>query len=354
MPAFFNFSAGPAALPGPVRHRLADLLGAPADAPGLLELSHRGPEFTDVAERLNAALRRILGIGDAHELLLMPGGAQLQFALLPMNLGAGARVGYVDSGYWGRAAIEQAERSATVVTVGSSRAGGYRELPAITEVPADLRYLHYCGNETIHGLQFAAPPESPLPVIADLSSEILSRPYPFASLAGFYASAQKNLGIPGVTLVALRRDLLERAARELPSILSYRAWGDARSLPNTPVTAAWVVALAVVEWIEAEGGLTAMAARNRAKADALYACLDRHDCFETPVHGAARSQMNVVFRVREREREAALLARAEAAGIIGLAGHRAVGGLRASLYNAIEPSAVAALVALLDEFAAQD
>lgn len=348
-----NFSAGPGALPGPVRERLTELFGAPPDAPSLLEVSHRGPEFADVAERLMAALRRLMQLGDAHELLLMPGGAQLQFALLPMNLAGGARAGYIDSGYWSRAAIEQAERCTDVLVLASGAAGEYTALPTCTDVPTDLAYLHYCGNETIHGLQFDAPPASTLPLVADLSSEMLSRPYPFASLAGWYASAQKNLGIPGVTLVALRRDLLARASRTLPSIVQYSTWIKTQSMPNTPVTAAWIVALAVLEWIEAEGGLEAMAQRNRRKADTLYACLDRHPCFETPVRGAGRSTMNVVFRLRDRSREPSLLERAAREGFVGLAGHRAVGGLRASLYNAVEPAAVDALVGFLDDFAAR-
>ena len=352
MTQVLNFSAGPAALPLAVRERLAETLQVPPDhAPSLMELSHRGPQFTDLAARLHAGLRALLGLGDSHELLLMSGGAQLQFALLPMNLAAGRPAAYIESGHWSTLAIKQAQTVTEVLIAGSSKASGFTTVPALGAVPKDAAYLHYCGNETIHGVQFSAPPTSDLPVIADLSSEIFSRPYPFEQLAGVYASAQKNLGIPGLTLLALRRDLVNRSPKSLPAILSYADWAKSDSMPNTPVSIAWYVTLEMVEWIQREGGLPAMAARNAAKATLLYGCLDRHDAYETPVAQAARSQMNVVFRLQDRARERAFLAEAAAAGLIGLEGHRAVGGIRASLYNAIELSEVETLVAFMDEFA---
>ncbi len=352
MTQIHNFGAGPTGLPLAVRERLADALQVPFDhAPSLLEVSHRGARFLEVSTRLRAGLRTLLGLGDSHEILLMSGGAQLQFALLPMNLAASGTATYLESGHWSRTAVAQARPVSRVEIVGSSAATGFTTLPAVGPVPSDAAYLHYCGNETIHGVQFSAPPTAESPVIADLSSEIFSRPYPFSELAVVYASAQKNLGIPGLTVVAMRRDLLERSPRSLPPILSYRAWAEAESMPNTPATAAWLATMEMVEWMLREGGLPVMAARNAAKAAAVYACLDRHDCFETPVAREARSSMNVVFRLVDRAEEPEFLKAANAAGLLGLEGHRAVGGMRVSLYNAIEMSSVEALVAFLDAYA---
>ena len=281
----------------------------------------------------------------------MSGGAQLQFALLPMNLAAQGTAAYVESGHWSKTAIAQARAVARVEVVGSGAETGFTTLPTLGAVPEDAAYLHYCGNETIHGVQFASPPPSNVPVIADLSSEIFSRPYPFAELGVVYASAQKNLGIPGLTVVAIRRDLLDRVPKSLPTILSYRSWSEAESMPNTPVTAAWLVAMEMVEWIQREGGLSEMATRNGAKATLLYECLDRHACFQPAVAREARSSMNVVFRLKDRTREPAFLKAANEAGFLGLEGHRAVGGIRVSLYNPVALQSVQGLVAFLDEYA---
>jgi phosphoserine aminotransferase len=323
----------------------------PDGEPSLLELSHRGPRFTDIAERLRTGLRGLLGLDDSYEILLLPGGAQLQFALIPMNLAAQAPAAYVESGYWSKLAIQQARAVAQVHVVASSASTGFTTLPALGAPSAESAYLHYCGNETIHGVQFSAPPVCDVPVIADLSSEICSRPYPFAGLDAFYASAQKNLGIPGLTLLVMKRALLARVPASLPPILSFRAWSESGSMPNTPTTAAWIACLEVVQWIEEEGGLIAMAARNAVKAERLYACLDRHDAFEAPVAREARSPMNVVFRLKNREREPEFLRAAAGAGFVGLEGHRAVGGIRASLYNAVTLESVEALVDFLDKWA---
>lgn len=347
-----NFGAGPAAIPDPVRLRLHGMLElGPDGAPSLLEVSHRSPRFTEVAERLRAGLRRLFELDDSYEILLMPGGAQMQFALLPMNFGAEGPVAYVESGYWSKTAIQQARAVSQVNVIATSAESGFTALPTVPERAAGTAYLHYCGNETVHGVQFPNALACDVPVIADLSSEICSRPYAFSTLDAFYASAQKNLGISGVTLLVLRRDLLERVPASLPPILSYRSWAESGSLPNTPATAAWIACLEVVRWIEDEGGLAAMAARNATKAQRLYACLERLDVFELPVQREARSQMNVVFRVRDREREPALLRAASEAGFVGLEGHRAVGGLRASLYNAVSLESVDAFVDFLERWA---
>lgn len=355
MTQIHNFGAGPTGLPLAVRERLAESFQVPLDhSPSLLEVSHRGGRFLEVATRLRSGLRTLFGLGDSHELLLMSGGAQLQFALLPMNLAAEGSAAYLESGHWSKTAIAQARAVARVEVVGSGAENGFTTLPTFGAIPTDAAYLHYCGNETIHGVQFVSPPRSParnVPVIADLSSEIFSRPYPFAELGVVYASAQKNLGIPGLTVVAIRRDLLDRVPKSLPPILSYRSWSEAESMPNTPVTAAWLVTMEMVEWIQREGGLSEMAARSKAKATLLYECLDRHACFQPPVAREARSSMNVVFRLEDRTREPAFLKAANEAGFLGLEGHRAVGGIRVSLYNPVELQSVQRLVAFLDEYA---
>ncbi len=353
MSRIWNFSAGPGALPDEVRARVADALGVRADfAPSIVELSHRGPAFTDVAVRLRTRLRAIMELGDDHEILLMAGGAQLQFALMPMNLAAGRTAAYIDSGHWSRLAIEQAGEAASIVVAGSGVRSGYTSLPAIGAVSPNCAYLHYCGNETAHGVQFPAPPEAgDVPLVADLSSEILSRPYDFGRLGMIYACAQKNLGIAGLTVVVIRRDLLERSPATLPPILSYREWARSATMPNTPCTIAWYVTLEMLEWVEREGGVAAMAARNAAKAAALYACIDRTGFYVNQVDPACRSTMNVVFRLADRTREPAFLAAAGEAGLVGLEGHRAVGGIRVSLYNAVPMAAVEQLVAFMDDFA---
>jgi phosphoserine aminotransferase len=354
MPRVHNFSAGPGPIPLAVRHRIADTLHVPADgAPSVIEVSHRSAPFLDVAERLETGLRRLMGLDDAHQILLMSGGAQLQFAMLPLNLAANAVPAYVDSGYWSRLAIEQARPLGPLTVCASGEATQYTALPTITDVPAGAAYLHFCSNETIQGLQFAAPPRTDVPLVADLSSEFLSRPYPFRDLGVAYACAQKNLGVAGLTVVVVRRDLLARSPQSLPSMLSYAAWSQAAPMPNTPCTFAWYVAMEVVEWIEREGGLAAMAARNAEKAARLYAALDADPAFELPARVHDRSPMNVVFRLADRSREPALRAAATAAGIVGIEGHRAVGGFRVSLYNAVPLEAVDHLIGVLQEFSRQ-
>lgn len=348
-----NFSAGPAALPDEVRFNVAEALSVPPDfQPSVMEISHRGPAFADIAERLMAGLRRLTGLGDEHAICLLQGGAHLQFAMLPMNLAAGRAAAYLDSGHWAGKAIDEARRITKVHIAGSGEGGNYRSLPAVDPaLPDDVAYLHYCGNETIHGLQFPEPPEAGgVPLAADLSSEIFCREYPFHRLGMAYAGTQKNLGISGLTLVVLRRDLLERIPEILPKILDYRTWADSDSLINTPPTLAWYVMLEVVEWIERQGGLAGLGERNRQRAAKLYAAIDGSGFYNNPVEPAQRSIMNVPFLVPDAELEPVFVREAEAAGMPGLKGHRAVGGLRASLYNGLDDGAVDALTGFMADF----
>jgi len=366
MTIIHNFSAGPAALPWPVRERLAGEFGLDsAHTPSVVEISHRGPRFEAVAERLQAGIRRLAGIGDEHAVVLMQGGAHLQFAMLPMNLARAHSAAFVLTGHWGEKAFAESRRivDSRVVASGAYSDDGddarrYCDIPELGHLPADAAYLHYTGNETIHGVQFDRPPVAAVPLAADLSSEFLSRPYPFADLGLAYAGAQKNLGVAGLTVVLIRRDLLERIPDDLPAYFDYRTWVDSGSMCNTPCTFAWFVAAETIEWIESfsrpgEHPLEGMGRRNRARADRLYQAIDHSDFYANPVALDARSIMNVPFVITAADSETLtrrFVDQAEQAGMPGLKGHRAVGGLRASLYNALDPAAVDDLVGFMQEF----
>lgn len=346
-----NFSAGPAALPDAVRERVADALVVPADrAPSVMEISHRGARFDAIAEELQARLRGLTGVGEDHEILLLHGGANLQFAWLPMNLAADRTPAYLLSGYWGEKALAEARRLGSAVAVGDSADKGYTDLPELGHLPADCAYLHFTGNETIHGLQFSEPPAAGVGLAADLSSEFLSRPYPYDRLAFAYAGAQKNLGIAGLTIVLIRRDLLERIPDGLPRYLDYRRWVESGSMLNTPVTFAWYVALEVTRWIEECGGLGALGERNAARAGRLYEFIDHSDFWSNPVAAHCRSVMNIPFFAADDSLTSDVVAAAETAGLLGLKGHRALGGLRASLYNALNDDAVETLIDFLGHY----
>ncbi len=334
-----------------MRLRLADALSVPADfAPSVMEISHRGPVFGRLAEELFERLRALMGVGSDHEILLLHGGANLQFAWLPMNLAAGRTAAYLLSGHWGEKALAEAQRIGRASVVGSNKAIDYADVPEIGHLPADCAYLHYTGNETIHGVQFERPPAAAVPLVADLSSEFLSRPYPYADLAFAYAGAQKNLGIAGLTVVLIRRDMLDRIPDGLPKYLDYRSWVESGSMLNTPVTFAWYVALEVLRWIEASGGIEALGRRNKARADRLYAAIDHSDFWSNPVIPHARSMMNVPFFAADEALIMPFVQASEQAGLMGLKGHRALGGLRASLYNALDDDAVENLIDFLQEF----
>ncbi|MDR9389095.1 MAG: 3-phosphoserine/phosphohydroxythreonine transaminase [Wenzhouxiangella sp.] len=356
-----NFSAGPSALPRSVRQDIADELSPRSDAtPSIIEVSHRGPAFGQLAEELSQRLAALTGVGDSHHLMLLQGGANLQFAQLPLNLAQHAPAGFIVTGHWGEKAMAEAKRVGQTRLIATTQDSGYTELPEAFVCDHPVAYAHITGNETVHGVQFDRPPElndatgQAVPMVADLSSEFLSRVYPYASLAGFYAGTQKNLGVPGLTIVGLAKDWWAQAPAQrdqpLAKYLDYQAWIDAQSMLNTPSTFAWYVALKMLRWIEDQGGLEVIEQRNRAKAERLYACIDGSGLYTNPVDPAARSMMNVVFRLVDARLHDAFLAGAEQAGLLGLKGHRAVGGLRASLYNAIEADAVGALVEYMQQF----
>jgi len=346
-----NFSAGPAALAPQVRARVAEALSLKTDGePSVAEISHRGKRFLAIAEELESRLKALMGIDEEHALLLLHGGANLQFAQLPLNLAQGRRPAYLISGHWGQKALAEAQRVSKPAMVGSSEENGFIDLPEMGHLPAECAYLHFTGNETINGLQFSQPPSVAVPLAADLSSEFLSRPYPYADLGFAYAGAQKNLGIAGLTVVMIRRDLLDRIPADLPRFLDYRTWVNSDSMYNTPATLAWFVALETVRWIDENGGLVGMAERNQAKAETLYSAIDDSGFYSNSVSEAARSMMNVPFWTADEALVAGFVAEAEDAGLQGLKGHRALGGLRASLYNALDLEAVRALVDFMQDF----
>ncbi len=338
-------------LPVEVRRRLSQALAvAPDGMPSVAEISHRGARFGEIAEELLARLRQLMAVTDEHEILLLHGGANLQFAWLPMNLASDRTPAYLLTGHWGEKALAEARRLGRAEVVGSSEQQGYSEVPEIGHLPDRCAYLHYTGNETIHGVQFEKPPELDVPLAADLSSEFLSRPYPYRDLAFAYAGAQKNLGIAGLTIVLIRRDLLDRIPDGLPAYLDYRSWVASDSMFNTPVTLAWFVALEVCRWIESMGGLTALGERNRCRAERLYQVIDASDFWSNPVAGYCRSVMNVPFFAADETQVPRFVAAAERAGLTGLKGHRALGGLRASLYNALDDDAVENLIDFMRDY----
>lgn len=359
MPRVFNFYAGPATLPEPVLQQLqSDIADYQGSGLSLIETSHRSSEYDAVHGRAMSLIRELLQVPDSHEVLLLAGGATLQFAMVPMNLAPGGPEGpsQVDmtlSGSWARKAAADARTMATVRTLFDGGDSGYTTLPdaALLKPATDSAYLHITSNETIEGLQWKKFPRTQTPLVADMSSDILSRPIPVEEFGVIYAGAQKNLGPAGVTVVIVRRDLMDRVPDGVPAYLRYRTHAEKSSLYNTPpVFPIWALSL-VLEWIVGEGGLGAVAERNRRKAAALYEAIDESDgYYRCPVDPSVRSDMNVVFRLPEESLEKRFVAAAAERGMIGLKGHRSVGGVRASIYNAMPESGVEKLVAFMRDF----
>jgi phosphoserine aminotransferase len=351
----YNFAAGPAMLPLEVleqaRAELTDWHGAGAS---VMEISHRGKAFVAVAAEAESDLRALLAIPANYKVLFVQGGATLQFAAIPLNLAAaGAAVDYVNTGAWSAKALAEARRHARVNVIADGKASNYFALPPASEwrPSADAAYLHYTPNETISGLEFHAVPESRAPLVADMSSTLLSRPIDVERFGLIYAGAQKNIGPAGLTVVIVREDLLGRARADIPTVLDYRAVAAENSMLNTPPTFAWYLAGLVFKWLRRQGGLAAIAERNRAKAELLYRYIDGSGWYRNPIDPPARSWMNVTFRLKEPALEAEFAAEAAAAGLTNLDGHRSVGGMRASLYNAMPLAGVEALVAFMRDFA---
>jgi len=352
----FNFSAGPSTLPDAVVEQAqAELPDWQGLGCSVMEVSHRGKPFVALAERCEAALRRLMGIPESYAVLFLAGGAQTQFAAVPLNLASarGRLAGYVNTGSWSTKAIGEARRFTAVHVAATSEADGFRHVPPRAEwdVNRDCVYLHYTPNETIGGVEFHWTPEvGDIPLVADMSSMILSRPVDVSQHGLIYAGAQKNAGISGITLVIVRRDLLGGADPKTPSTIDYAVQTRQRSMANTPATFPWYITSLVFDWLEREGGVEEMARRNARKAEKIYAAIDGSSFFSNPVALADRSFMNVTFFLADPALDGQFLTRAEEAGLVGLKGHRSVGGMRASLYNAMPEAGADRLVEVMREF----
>jgi len=352
-----NFGAGPAALPLPVLERVREeLLDHSGTGMSVMEMSHRSAAFEGIIQKAEADLRILMGLGSDHAVLFLQGGASLQFAMVPANLrAAGASADYVVSGHWAKAALKEAQTSGRARAAGTTEASAFDRVPAQEELDLDpgAAYLHYTSNNTIYGTQWAIAPEPPaeVPLVCDASSDALSRPIDVSRYGLIYAGAQKNLGPAGVTLVVVRKDLLERTPGGLPAMLDYRLMAEKASLYNTPPTFAIYVVGLVLEWLLRAGGLAEAGRRNEAKAARLYAAIDASGGFyRGHAQPGSRSRMNVTFRLPSEELEKAFLKEAQAERLDGLKGHRSVGGLRASIYNACPMESVEALAGFMGEF----
>ena len=354
MARVFNFSAGPAALPLEVLEELkAGLPDWQGGGMSVMEISHRSKAFMAVAEQAEADLRELMGISDDYSVLFLQGGATQQFALIPMNLAEeGQTVDQLVTGSWSKKALKEGQALRNVNVVASGADSSFTDVPARDswQLTPDAAYFHYCANETIGGLEFHEPPEvGGVPLVADMSSTILSRPIDVNKFGLIYAGAQKNIGPAGLTIVIVRKDLIKKG-RPASDILNYAAHADGGSMMNTPPTFAWYMAGLVFAWIKRQGGLEAMGAFNKAKSDKLYAAIDGSDFYANPVAHNYRSWMNIPFTLAKPELDGEFLAQAEKAGLMNLKGHRSVGGMRASIYNAVPMEAIEALLDLMQEF----
>lgn len=351
----YNFSAGPAMLPEPVLRRAQEEM---TDWHGsgmcVAEMSHRGKEFMAIATQAEADLRELLAIPTNYRVLFLQGGASSQFAMVPMNLvGAIGQADYLNTGSWSKKAIAEGHRYCAVHIAASTQAEHFTRAPAQQELDlsSTAAYVHYTPNETIEGVEFPYIPETgTVPLVADMSSTLLSRPVDVARYGLIYAGAQKNIGPAGLTIVILREDLIGATMVGTPTMFDYRVHAESGSMYNTPPTYAWYLAGLVFQWLKDLGGLAAMAEINRRKAASLYAAIDGSDFYANPVEPASRSWMNIPFTLADPSRDEAFLAGARTHGLLTLKGHRSVGGMRASIYNAMPEAGVAALIDYMREF----
>ena len=358
MTRVFNFSAGPAALPEPVLRQAAEeMLDWHGSGMSVMEMSHRGKEFIAIHAEAESLLRKLLGVPANYKVLFMQGGAIGENAIVPMNMLRGKTgADYIDTGEWSKKSLKEAQKYCTVNVAASAKDSGYTRIPPREswKLDADAAYVHICSNETIGGVQYHWTPDvGAVPLVADMSSDILSRPVDVARYGLIYGGAQKNIGPSGLTIVIVRDDLIGHALPACPSAFDYKLVADNDSMYNTPPTYAIYIAGLVLNWIHKQGGLAAMEAHNRKKAGLLYDYLDTTTFYKCPVAEEDRSLMNVPFKLKDESLDEAFLKGAQARHMVQLKGHRSVGGMRASIYNAMPIDGVKALVAYMKEFEAQ-
>jgi len=351
----YNFSAGPAALPEEVLQQAREeMLDWQGSGMSVMEMSHRGKEYMSIAEAAEADVRELMAIPSNYKVLFLQGGASSQFAMIPMNLLQDKMTAdYINTGAWSKKAIKEADRYCKVHVAGSSEDSGFTTVPKHDELvltPASA-YVHYTPNETIGGVEFPYVPDTgDVPLVADMSSTILSRPIDVSHYGLIYAGAQKNIGPAGLTLVIIREDLIGEPMKKTPTMFSYGVHAENGSMYNTPPTYAWYLAGLVFKWLKGKGGLAGMAEINERKAKALYGAVDGSDFYANPVAPDCRSWMNVPFTLANPELDPVFLKEAAAAGLKTLKGHRSVGGMRASIYNAMPEEGVKALIDFMAEF----
>jgi phosphoserine aminotransferase len=349
-----NFSAGPAALPLEVLEIIrSDLPDWQGTGMSVMEISHRSKEFIELAARSEANLRQLLSISDDYSVLWTQGGATLQMAMAPLNLAAATdTVDYVITGSWGKKAAGEAARQCRLNIVADSSDKNFTYIPSESswQRSDNAAYLHITSNETIAGVEFHTVPDSDVPIVADMSSTILSRPIDVSQYGVIYAGAQKNIGPAGITLVIVRKDLLEPARENLPHLMMWKSYAESDSMTNTPPTFAWYVADLIFQHLLNLGGLNAVAAVNQRKSEKLYAAIDASDLYSNPVAVENRSWMNVPFILADAALDAKFLEETRAAGLTNLKGHRSVGGMRASIYNAVPEESVDVLIDFMAEF----
>jgi phosphoserine aminotransferase len=355
MSRVFNFSAGPSMLPEAVLQLAAEELPDwQKHGMSVMEMSHRGKQFLSIAETLEDDLRELMAIPENYKVLFLQGGASAQFSMLPLNLlGDKTKACYVNTGAWSAKAIKDAQRYCNVVVSASAEISRFTEIPPAQSwaIDSDAAYLHYTINETIHGVEFFDIPEARgLPLVTDMSSNILSRDIDVGRFGVIYAGSQKNMGPAGVTVVIVRDDLLGNASKQTPDIFNYAEQSQHDSMLNTPPTYNWYLVGLVLQWLKQQGGIKAIEQRNIAKAQKLYKAIDDSSLYHNPVRADCRSRMNVPFILADADLDKPFLQLAEQQGLTALAGHRSVGGMRASIYNAMPEAGVDALIQFMAEF----
>ena len=349
----WNFSAGPAAIPEVVlKEAQAEMLEWKGSGMSVMEMSHRSSDYIDVANRARQDLIDLLNIPSDYQVLFLQGGATLQFSMLPMNFGFQGIADYILSGSWSKKAINEASKITNINIVASSESSNFDHVPneETWKCSENSAYLHYVANETIQGNALHAPPSTKAPLIADMSSVILSEPIDVSRFSMIYAGAQKNIGPAGLTICIIKNDFLKDASTDLPGMLQYAKHADAESMFNTPPTFAWYLSGKVFAWLKGQGGLESMGEINKLKAQRLYDFIDESDFYSNSVFEENRSIMNIPFLLADPELDAEFLHDAENAGLLNLKGHRSVGGMRASIYNAVPIEAVDALINFMGDF----